>query len=148
MTTITPPNSGFHTANQIPPSTKPTTRFKMLDHKTFSRLTQFRTGHAHIGEYYHHFGIYSESRECPCRAADQTRTHILHRCSQFKKFRHILGQGRQASLTTLMGRPKGILRLAQFIKKSQAIDKRTRHHDVPPEGEPTRPRAHERSRVT
>jgi hypothetical protein len=128
-----PTNSGFHEANQIPPSLKPTIRFKTLDRKTFSRTIQFRTGHAHIGEYYHRFGISSESRECLCGAANQTREHLLQVCPHLRKFRHILGRGRQNRYETLMGKPKGILRLAEFIRKSRAIDKRTIRSVTSPE---------------
>ena len=60
----THPSSGFLPANTLPPMLSPTNQFKDLDHKTFSRLIQFCTGHAHIGEYYKQF-IRTEDLACP-----------------------------------------------------------------------------------
>jgi hypothetical protein len=116
--TPNPDRSGFRAANQIPPSIKPTERLKTLGQKAFSRLIQFRTGHAHIGEYYNRFGIQGESGECACGAAVQTREHILQVCPLQRKFRHLLGRGRQTRFSTLMGTRKGVLRLAEFLKKT------------------------------
>src|SRR5260221_7583345 len=53
--TPNPPCSGFHLANRIPPTLKPTERFTQMDHQMFSRLVQCQTGHAHIREYYKKF---------------------------------------------------------------------------------------------
>ncbi|SRR5258708_9247829 len=60
-----PLNSGFHTANALTPMLSPTTHFLDSDHKTFSCLIQFHTGHAHIREYYKRF-IRTENPICSC----------------------------------------------------------------------------------
>ena len=49
--TPNPPSSGFQPTNQLPPTLQPTERFRSTDQRTFSRLVQCRTGHAHLGEY-------------------------------------------------------------------------------------------------
>ena len=46
--TLNPQHSGFHQVNRIPLSLIPTERFQRTDRKTFSRLVQCHTGHAHI----------------------------------------------------------------------------------------------------
>jgi hypothetical protein len=125
--TPNPRNLGFHEANLIPP---PLNQLDGLNRKTFSRLIPFRTGPAHISKYYHRFGIHSESRECPCGAANQTREHILQVCPLHKRFRHILGHRRQCRYDILMGKPKGILRLADFIKKSRVTNKHSAQNDT------------------
>jgi ribonuclease HI len=128
------PRSGFQIANQSPPTLKTTKRFEELDRKTFSRTIQFRTGHAHIGEYYHRFGIRAENKECQCGAALQTRHHILTECTLLRKHRHHLrniGSLRQWTYEKLMGRPKGIAKLAKFLKSSRATDKRANNRDGP-----------------
>src|SRR5258708_8588404 len=45
--TPNPPSTWFQPANRIPPRLKPMERFLSTDQKTFSRLMQCRTGHAH-----------------------------------------------------------------------------------------------------
>ncbi len=76
------PNSGFHAANTLTPMLTPTKHFIDLDHKTFSHLIQFRTGHAHIGEYYMRF-IRTEDPMCGCSRMTQTRLHILRDCPKY-----------------------------------------------------------------
>ena len=77
----TRPGSGFHPANKIPPRLSPTDRFKDSSRKTFSRLTQFRTGHAHIGECYKRF-VRSESPSCSCNPVQTTHTLRLPEAQQ------------------------------------------------------------------
>ena len=117
-----PPQSGFHHANKIPLSLQPTERFRKTDRKTFSRLVQCRTGHAHTGEYYRKF-VPMESTECPCGTNLQTREHIVKSCRLFYRHRHILGTGQHAQMGRLMGTIKGIRKLITFIKRSGAFDK-------------------------
>ncbi len=110
--------------NRITPAqaSTPQTRFKDSDRKTFSRLIQFRTGHAHIGEYYRRF-IRTEDPACPCRHPVQTRRHILKECPRFFNHRTLLGTGRNTQLERLVGTEKGIKRLMKFITSTKAIDK-------------------------
>ncbi len=75
-------NSGFHSANTIAPTLSPTPQFINLEHKSFSCLIQFRTGHAHIGEYYSRF-VRSEDPMCGCGQTIQTRQHILKECLKY-----------------------------------------------------------------
>ncbi len=75
-------NSGFHSANTIAPTLSPTPQFINLEHKSFSCLIQFRTGHAHIGEYYSRF-VRSEDPMCRCGWTIQTRQHILKECLKY-----------------------------------------------------------------
>ena len=102
----------------------PMGRFWRTDRKTFSRLVQCRTGHAHIGDYYKKF-IHSENVECPCGATPQTREHVLKSCKRYYRHRHILGHGRHAQTGRLLGTVKGIRKLITFIKRSGAFDKTT-----------------------
>ncbi|SRR5258708_1682183 len=117
-----PPNSGFHLANKIPPTLSLTKRFMDSDRKSFSRLIQFRTGHAHIGEYYRRF-VKSEDPTCGCGYAIQTRHHILRDCPRYINQRPLLGSGRNANLERLIGTEAGIKRLTKFITHTKAIDK-------------------------
>src|SRR5258708_2801435 len=91
--TPNPPRAWFQPANIIPPTLKPTERFLTTDRKTFSRLIQCRTGHAHTGEYYKRF-VPPQTIECPCGAAIQTRQHITLECKNHNRHRHTLGHGR------------------------------------------------------
>ncbi len=73
--TPNPPSTWFQPANRIPPRLKPMERFLSTDQKTFSRLMQCRTGHAHMGEYYRRF-VPTQDIECPCGVQVQMRQHI------------------------------------------------------------------------
>src|SRR5258708_2233652 len=116
------PSSGFHPANTLPPTLSLTKRFKDSDRKTFSRLIQFRTGHAHIGEYYRRF-VRTEDPACPCGHPVQTRRHLLKECPRLFNHRTLLGTGRNTQLERLVGTEKGIKRLMKFITSTKAIDK-------------------------
>ncbi len=78
MNTLNPPQSGFHLANRLPLTLKPTERFTQTDCQTFSRLVQCQTGHAHISKYYK--SILTKSMGCPCRTTIQTCEHLLKQC--------------------------------------------------------------------
>ena len=85
--------SNFHTANHIPPCTRPTVRLLMLDCHTFSHTIQCCTGHTHIREYYKHF-VPSKTQECHCSEILQTCGHLLFECKTHFRHRHLLGTGR------------------------------------------------------
>ena len=61
-------HSDFRIANKLAPTINPPKRFKEPDQKSFSRVIQCRTGHAHIGSYYDYFEII-EPKSCICGAA-------------------------------------------------------------------------------
>src|SRR5258708_3784755 len=74
-----PPSSVLHPIHKIPPTLSLTKHFTDPDRKTFSRLIQFHTGHAHIREYYKRL-IRTEDPTCGCSRMTQTRLHILRDC--------------------------------------------------------------------
>lgn len=113
-------HSDFRTANQTPPTINPSKHFCTLDRKTSSRVFQCRTGHAHIGSYYDYFEIL-EPRGC---GAFQTRNHILLRCNLYAEHRHLLRDDKgNLDIQKILGTPKGILRLAEFISATGAFSK-------------------------
>ncbi|KAF8828234.1 hypothetical protein HHX47_DHR4000457 [Lentinula edodes] len=113
----------FAIANQLPPSLKPTKRLKETPREVFGRLTQCRTGHAFLGEYYAQF-VPGENINCPCGEDLQTREHILRACPRYDNFRHIL---RKASddicLKEILGTEEGIEALTEFLEESGAFTK-------------------------
>ncbi|KAJ7725504.1 hypothetical protein B0H14DRAFT_2253530, partial [Mycena olivaceomarginata] len=50
--------------------------FQTLKCEVFGRVTQCRIGHCYSGEYYSQF-VPSESVDCPCGEAFQSREHII-----------------------------------------------------------------------
>ena len=115
--------SDFRIANQMQPSTTPLKRLLQLDRKTFSRVFQCRTGHAHIGSYYDYFEI-QEPKSCACGATFQTRKHILLECTTHNEHRHILADDNgNIQLGDILGSVKGIERLARFITATGAYNK-------------------------
>jgi len=115
--------SDFYIANKIQPSTNPSKRLHNLDRKTFSRVFQCRTGHAHIGSYYDYFEI-QEPKSCACGATLQTRNHILLECTIHNEHRHILADANGTTcLSDILATAKGIERLARFITATGAYDK-------------------------
>ena len=110
-------------ANTTPPTLGPTKILCKLDRKTFSRVLQCRTGHAHIGSYYSHMGI-NEPSSCPCGARIQSRAHVLLDCERHEIHHHLLANHNNVvSLNSILGSGKGIQRLATFIAASHAFDK-------------------------
>ncbi len=115
--------SDFSSANKIAPTTNPPKRFKEPDRKSFSRVIQCRTGHAHVGSYYDYFEIV-EPKSCICGTAFQTRDHILTSCTYYDAHRHLLeDDSGTIRLSDVLATTKGINRLANFIKASGAYDK-------------------------
>src|SRR5258708_4696893 len=77
MNTQNTPSTWFQPPNRIPLTLKPTERFLSTDWKTFSRLIQCCTRHAHTGKYYKQF-ILTQEIGCPCRATTQTHQHVTY----------------------------------------------------------------------
>ena len=126
QTWIADPNqrrpSSYKIANKFPPSLMPSKWLRELTRKTFSRLIQCRTGHAHIGSYYIKF-VPEEDRRCQCGEPTQTRDHILLECPMFIDERHLLGEGEDCQTRHLLGTTKGIGRLANFLEATAAFTK-------------------------
>jgi ribonuclease HI len=117
------PRSDFSLADRFIPQLRPTARFIELSRSLFSRVTQARTGHAHIGAYYRNF-VPTEDPECPCGEGIQTRHHILTNCTLYTDQRALLGATREeASIAALVGTADGVIRLADFIKETGAFAK-------------------------
>lgn len=116
----------FGRANQIEPSTRPAKIMQEVNRKTFSRMVQCVTGHAHIGSYYRRF-IPTEEPSCPCDENAytlQTRDHILLSCPRYRRHRHLLrDEDYNLNVDAILGTPSGRTRLARFIEKSGAYDK-------------------------
>lgn len=115
--------SDYTRADHFPPQLSVTHRFTESSRVTFSRLVQARTGHAHIGSYYSRF-VPTESTECPCGEQLQTREHILHECTLYDRYRHLLGdKDEDRAIDILMGTREGVSRLADFIEVTGAFAK-------------------------
>ncbi len=99
-----------------------TKHFTEPNRKTFRRLIQFHTGHAHIGEYYRRF-IRTKDPTCSCSHVIQTRLHILWDCLRYINQQSLLGPRRYATLENLVGTKAGIKSLMKFITHMKAIDK-------------------------
>ncbi|KAF7373478.1 Reverse transcriptase from mobile element jockey protein [Mycena sanguinolenta] len=120
------PKTGHYAiANRFPPALKPTKHFKELSGKreVFGRLMQCRTGHGFFGEYYNRF-VFSESVDCECGEAFQTREHLLCECPRYEDQRHVLREtSRDLSLPEILGTKDGIAALAKFLEASGAFTK-------------------------
>ncbi|KZT33261.1 hypothetical protein SISSUDRAFT_970739, partial [Sistotremastrum suecicum HHB10207 ss-3] len=89
----------------------------------YGRVTQCRTGHAFIGDYYAKF-VQAESTACPCGHHHQTRAHILQDCPRYDECRGILKDfDREISITRLLNEEKGIAALADFMRLTGAYTK-------------------------
>ncbi|KAF8824882.1 hypothetical protein HHX47_DHR7000710 [Lentinula edodes] len=123
----------FAVANRIVPSLKPSERLKETTRELFSRLTQCRTGHAFIGEYYLQF-VPGENVDCPCGIELQTREHILRACPKYEEYRYILKRiSDDICLTDILGTKEGIEALTEFISESGAFTKSGTHWPAPTE---------------
>ncbi|KAF5374701.1 hypothetical protein D9615_009019 [Tricholomella constricta] len=127
----TPPSGGFGIANQFPPAWKPREHVRTTEREVFSRITQCRTRHAFIGEYYSRF-VPTEPVECPCGANIQTRQHVISECPRYEEHRHILTEDfPELDMQELLGTTKGIEALAKFLKKSGAFTKTGNPRNAP-----------------
>ncbi|KAF5350420.1 hypothetical protein D9758_012444 [Tetrapyrgos nigripes] len=137
-----PITSQYLPANRIPPSLKPTKLMKEtkygLNREVFGRVTQCRTGHGFIGEYYKRF-VPDENVDCPCGEALQTREHVLCDCPIYEPHRDILrGASENLEMPELLGTKDGIEALTEFIQKSGAFTKTGKplHPPQPPNYQP------------
>ena len=110
----------FTIANRIPPSLNPTKHFTELQNQreVFSRLVQCSTGHAYTGEFQKQF-FPEKSVDCECGENLQTCEHIITTCDQYKAQRMKLrAKYHKLALLELLGTPKGIAALSEFIRDS------------------------------
>ncbi|RDB17330.1 hypothetical protein Hypma_001787 [Hypsizygus marmoreus] len=118
-----PPSGGFGIANRFPPAWKPKEHVISTPREVFGRLTQCRTRHGFIGEYYAKF-VSTESIECPCGENFQTRHHIITECERYNSHRHLLTKDfPELSLPDILGTKKGLEALVKFLTKSGAFTK-------------------------
>jgi ribonuclease HI len=121
-----PPTGAYAYANHRPPSKQPPPHFYSLSRELYGRVTQSRTGHAFVGEYYQKMNIRDEPTACPCGAPLQTREHILFDCPRYLLHRkHIrnLPSSLQTPIQNLLGTTPGITKLAKFLSTSGAFTK-------------------------
>lgn len=116
----------FAIANRLPPSLKPSKHFKDLksNREIFGRVVQCRTGHAYTGEFRRTFiPLSQDPSTCPCDETTlESRNHILRDCPRYQQHRDILSKAsRHLALPEMLGTPKGIEALAEFLKKSGAF---------------------------
>jgi len=89
----------------------------------FGRLTQCRTGHGYIGEFYAQI-VPDENVDCPCGERFQTREHILRECPRYERHRDILRKvSRDVSLPEILSTKKGIKALSDFLINTGAFTK-------------------------
>ena len=110
-------------ASHGPPAHKPPPHFLNLPRRLYGLVTQVRTGHAFLGEYYLRH-VPDEDPGCPCGFSPQTRAHIIQDCPLYDDHRHILRDvARDLSLRTILCTQRGISALAEFIRRSGAFTK-------------------------
>lgn len=113
----------FAWADRFEPAFKPRAHFDNLPREIYSRVTQARTGHAFIGEYYKRF-VPSEDTACGCGTDPQTRTHIIQECELYEGHRGVLRDAYpDLKMADILGTRQGIEALALFIKRSGAFRK-------------------------
>jgi ribonuclease HI len=127
---LTKPLTGaFGDVTLEPPTTKPSKVFLQLkdDPEVFGRLTQLRTMHGYNPHYYARFNI-PHDPDCICGnrlrpfPASRYRDHILHNCYEYDDHRHLLSAAsRDHHDWILLGRTKGLLATAKFLKASGAM---------------------------
>ncbi len=97
--------------------------FLSLPRGVYGRLTQCRTGHAFVGEYYDKF-VPSEDTSCPCGERLQTRAHVLRDCPRYVEHRHILRDAvPDLGLADIFGTKEGIGALGKFLASTDAFQK-------------------------
>ncbi len=98
--------------------------------RKFSRLTQLRTGHAFIGQYYRRF-VPTEAVDCSCGDPIETRLHILQECPLYEEWQHLLNNDEnQFSLAEILGTDDGATRVTSFLEASGAYEKKPRNETV------------------
>ena len=113
----------YAVADRILPSVAGLHAFITLDRHTLGVVTQARTGHGHLGEYYLTHNI-QESSECSCGAELQTRDHIVFECEIHEEHGHLIDEGApDHKLATILGTKKGIHALAKSARGCKAFQK-------------------------
>jgi len=118
-----PKRGRFAISNRIPPSLNPTKHFTELkdQREVFGHLIQCRTGHAYIGEFHKQF-FPKKSVACECDENLQTHEHILRSCTRYTDhWGSLQDENREIALPELLGTPKGITALTEFLKDSGAF---------------------------
>src|SRR5260370_33982871 len=105
-----PPQCMVPASQQNPTNIETNRKFLSMDRKTFSRLIQCQTRHAHTGKYYRQF-VQTQETNCSCRAVTQTQQHIMLECKIHQHHRHTLGHRRHTQWGRLTGTYKGIKKL-------------------------------------
>lgn len=115
--------SEFLASNRFELSLNPTSLLTSLNRRSFSRLCQCRTGHAHIGSYYRRF-VPTEASDCECGYYLKTREHIIMDCPLTEEHRHTLyDEDNIISTDDLLGTMDGLERLTTFLDRTKAYDK-------------------------
>ncbi|KNZ79147.1 hypothetical protein J132_01196 [Termitomyces sp. J132] len=118
-----PPSGGFAIANRLEPRWKPREHVTHTPREVFSRMTQCRTKHAFLGEYYARF-VPKESNRCTCENCPQIREHVIKCCPKHESHRDLLREvDAQLELGVLLGTKKGLEALAKFLTKTGAFTK-------------------------
>lgn len=114
---------GFSIANRMKPRWKPREHVTHTPREVFGRLTQCRTKHAFIGEYYAKF-VANEPIGCPCGVRLQTREHVILECPRYEEHRDILREAdERMDLGRLLGTKDGIEAMVKFLGKTGAFTK-------------------------
>src|SRR5258708_23871372 len=83
--------------------------------RKFSRLTQLRTGHAFIGQYYRRF-VPTEAVDCSCGDPIETRLHILQECPPYEEGQNLLNNDeKQFRLAQSLGTHAGSTSVTSFL---------------------------------
>lgn len=117
-------NKGFSVADNFEPTLHPQQHFtKITNRRVYGLVTQCRTGHSFIGEYYTRF-VPTESIDCPCGAQYQTRKHILFHCPRYDDWRDLLFKITPTEREgMILGTREGVKALAKFIARTGAFTK-------------------------
>jgi len=112
------PRTGrYAIADRIPPSLAGSRAFRKLNRHTLGVVTQVRTGHGHLGEYYQAHNI----QEPACDEELQPRKHIVFKCQTYEEYRSTINEGApDHQLATIFGTNAGI---EKFVKKSNSFQK-------------------------
>ncbi|KAH0584828.1 hypothetical protein H2248_012623 [Termitomyces sp. 'cryptogamus'] len=117
------PTGGFAIANRLEP------RWRLREHvihtprEVFGRLTQCRTKHVFLGEYFARF-IPHKKTGCICGKRYQTCKHVIKTCPQYEGHRYILQKADEhLELGRLLGTKEGSEAMAKFLEKTGAFMK-------------------------
>ena len=108
---------------RIPPSLNPTKHFTELQNQqeVFGCLVQCRTGHTYTGEFRRQF-FPKKSVDCECGELLQTCEHIIRSCNRYETQQtKLVMEHSKVALPELLGTPRGIPALSEFIRGSGAF---------------------------